>query len=81
MVQAIGYRLSLFNRARRNRGSADLLFTSAISARSRSFVGIFPGVMAWDGVNGGFGETDRWIHPARAVGGGWEVHEERRNGM
>jgi hypothetical protein len=30
-----------------------------------------------NGVNGGFGETDRWIHPARAAGGGWVDHVER----
>jgi hypothetical protein len=54
-----------------------LFFTSAISARSRSLVGIFPGVMAWNGVNGCFGETDRWIHPARAAGGWWDDHGER----
>lgn len=30
---------------------------------------LFPGVMAWNGVNGCLGETDRRIHPARAAGG------------
>ena len=54
--------------------SPPLLVPTAIRARARSFVGIFLGVMAWNEVNECFGETDRWIHPARAAGVWWEDH-------